>query len=94
MIDSMTTIQWVGADGETNSIHMHPGFLFLMALAKIIGGGYLVYRQGKSTHNVFKPILKEYRDAETGVTHGIAMNERKSIHMAGLKKEIFRITVA
>lgn len=35
---------------------------------------------------VFKPILKDYNDAETGATEGIQMNERKSKKMTELIK--------
>jgi len=58
IIDSFTTIQWADKEGNYYSIKIDPAFLFLMALAKIIGSGWFIYKQGKGTAEVFKPILK------------------------------------
>jgi len=44
VLDSFTTIQWYDREGNYQSIEMDPGFLFLLALAKIVGGGYLLIR--------------------------------------------------
>jgi hypothetical protein len=44
MADSFTTYSWYDKDGKINQIKFHVGFIILMALSKIIGGGYLVIR--------------------------------------------------
>ena len=72
---------------------VHVGFIILMCVAKVVSG-LLFIKQGRSTHKVFKPILKEYRDAERGVTQGIPMNERKSELMLPLKREVYKISMA
>lgn len=46
-------------------------------LAKLVLSLALLY-QAKKGLDIVRPILKQYRDAETGVTQGIAMTERKS----------------
>ena len=43
---------------------------------------------------MLKPILKEYEDAETGVTQGISMEQMRSLKIAEHKKDIWRITTA
>jgi hypothetical protein len=93
VLDSFTTIQWYDREGKYQSINMDPGFLFLLALAKIIGGGYLLIRQGKGTLKILKPLLKEYKDAEHGLTNGIPMVERKSEALKEHKKDVKRITL-
>ena len=45
--------------------------------------------------DLFEPILKDYTDAEEGVTRGIRMNKhakRKSTLMTSVKKLIIKIT--
>jgi len=42
--------------------------------------------------NVFNPVLKEYKDAESGRTHGIRMSERKSAKMMNLTKYVKKLT--
>lgn len=66
--------------------------ILVFSLIKIIGGGLTVC-MGRSTNKVFKPILKEYRDAERGITQGITMNIRRSKKMQHLKKKICKITL-
>ena len=41
--------------------------MLVFAILKIIGGALSVW-QGRATKCVFKPIMKEYKDAEKGVT--------------------------
>ena len=48
-IDSFQNFTWSDKSGKVYTVAFDPGFLFLMALAKIIGSGYLTYRQGNST---------------------------------------------
>jgi uncharacterized membrane protein len=76
-IDSFQNITWRDLSGKVYTVSIDPGFLFLMALAKVIGSGYLTYRQGNSTVKLLKPILKDYKDAELGITQGVPMNESK-----------------
>lgn len=94
VMNSFSKIQWVDGDGKMQTIHIDPSFLFLMAVSKIIMGGFLVYKQGKATLKVVNPILKEYREAEAGITQGIPMNENKSCQLQALKKTIWRLTLA
>lgn len=85
VIDSFESITWADpSSGKVYTIKMDPGFLFLMAFAKIIGSGYLVYKQGSSTVQLIKPILKEYKDAEQGITQGVPMSESKMPAFKGL----------
>jgi uncharacterized membrane protein SpoIIM required for sporulation len=66
--------------------------LFLLAFSKIISGGFLQYKQGSQTLSVFNPILKEYKDAETGVTQGIPIGHNISQFMNALKVFTWKIT--
>ena len=93
-IDSFQNLTWADPSGKVFTISLDPGFLFLMALAKIIGSGFLTYKQGNSTVQLLKPILKDYKDAETGITQGVPMNESKVPQFRALVKLIMRITAA
>jgi len=53
---------------------------------------FFSFKQARWTLNVFKPILKEYADAEAGRTQGIQMTERKTKHMQTLQKQIRKLT--
>lgn len=53
----------------------------------------LIFRQAKLTLWAIRPIQKEYRDAERGVTQGIVMNKRRSKTLVWLKKRIIKITI-
>lgn len=64
--------------------------MFMFAIFKIVMGALTLY-QGKVTHKVFKPILKEYKEAERGITNGIVMNKRRSKYMKMLKKKLLKI---
>jgi hypothetical protein len=92
-VNNFTDINWFDKHGNMRTIHIKAGFLVLMAVSKIICG-LLYIKQGRSTHKIFKPILKEYKDAQLGITQGIPMNERKSEKMKPLKREIKKITLA
>jgi len=65
--------------------------LAFFAFVKILTG-YFSFRQGRGTLDIVKPILKEYKDAEAGITQGIQMSERKSklahSHIGEIKKLI------
>jgi len=65
--------------------------MLVFAILKIIGGGLTVW-MGRSTKKVFRPILKEYRDAERGITQGITMTKRRSKQMKFLKRKVCKIT--
>ena len=62
--DSFSHITWMDRHGKFQTIHLDPEFLFLLAVGKIVAGGYLSYKQGTHTLTVFKTIVKEYYDAE------------------------------
>jgi hypothetical protein len=47
--------------------------------------GLIIYYQGKWMRKLFKPILKDYIDAETGVTNGVQMVKRHSKEMMKLR---------
>lgn len=67
--------------------------MMMFALFKIVCGALTLW-QGKVTHKTFRPIMKEYRDAETGITQGIVMDKRHSKRMAKLKKKLLKIVGA
>ena len=92
MMDSFTNIGWT-ENGIYKSVRIDPGYLFLMALFKIIVGGIFLIKQGKMSVKIFGKIVKEYKDAERGETNGITM-ERKSQQMKTHKKQIKKITIA
>jgi hypothetical protein len=52
---------------------------------------YVCYRQGRMTLALFKPILKDYSDAEAGRIQGIAMVRRLSKDMAALIKGLWKM---
>lgn len=66
--------------------------LKMMCIAKILGALLFIY-QFKPTLKIFKPILKQYRDAEQGITQGIAMTERVHKKMKAHKCSVKKITV-
>jgi len=86
-LDNQSTIPWVDSDGSIQFFQLEKGGLFFFALMKILTG-YFSLRQGRSSLKIVNPILKEYKDAMTGVTQGITMTERKSKAMSAHKKEI------
>lgn len=86
-------IRYIDIDGQHMELMLPANYMFMFALFKIIAGALTVY-QGRSTKNVFKPILKEYQDAERGITQGIVIDKRRSKIMKFLKKKILKITLA
>jgi len=46
--------------------------------------GFLFLKQGKLGLKITRPILREYKRAESGSTNGILMNERKTKKMLKL----------
>lgn len=63
----------------------------VMCLLKA-ASSFFSFKQARWTLNVFKPILKEYADAEAGRTQGIQMTERKTKGMKTLQSQIRRLT--
>jgi hypothetical protein len=51
-----------------------------------------MYKFVSQTLSVFKPILKEYKDAKTGVTQGIPIGLNRSKFMHALKGYTWKIT--
>jgi hypothetical protein len=49
-------------------------------------------KQGSLILRIVKPVLKQYLDAEQGLTQGIAMNERKSKAINGASVYSQRVT--
>jgi hypothetical protein len=84
-------INYTDIDGQYIMMKIDANTMLIFAILKIIGGGLTVW-MGRSTNRVFKPILKEYRDAERGVTQGITMTKRRSKQMHKLKKKVCKIT--
>lgn len=78
-------------DGQKMKLLMDGNSWFMFSFFKIVVGALTLW-QGKAINKVFKPILKEYNDAEAGRTQGIMMNDRKSKKMMHLKKRIYKIT--
>ena len=93
MIDSFTKFSWTDRNGEFNSISVNKCYMFMMILFKI-ASAVLQVGQGKGMLYIFQAILKEYRDAESGVTAGIQMTKRKTRDMHVLKRQIRYIGVA
>jgi len=89
---SFSSIAWYDREGNYRQIKMDEGSLSLMAIIQMIAGGYLVFKQGKLTKMIFAPILKEYKDAESGQTNGIQMTYRKAPKMKWLKKMVKKIS--
>ena len=89
---SFSTVAWYDREGYYRQIKMDEGSLSLMAIIQMIAGGYLIFKQGKLTNMIFAPILKEYREAESGQTNGIQMTYRKAPKMQWLKKMVKKIT--
>ena len=65
--------------------------LAVMCFMKAAGSCFLI-KQARATLAVFNPILKEYKDAESGRTQGIRMAERKSAKMMDLTNLVKRLT--
>ena len=84
-------INFIDLDGQEISMHLDASGLFMLCMFKVLTG-YLAYRQGWITLNLFKPILKDYREAESGRVQGIAMVKRLSKDMAELIRSIWKFT--
>jgi hypothetical protein len=92
-VGGMTSFSYPDVDGQMMSYTISQNTWLMFAVFKIVCGA-LTLMQGKAIHKVFRPILKEYRDAESGVTQGIVMDKRRSKIMARLKRKIWKITFA
>lgn len=93
MVDSFTTFGWLDEQGQYQTYTLKPEGLYAAALFKIVGG-ILLYMQGKGSLNIYKPLLKEYSEAEAGITQGIVMNERKSKKKVQHLVQVKKITIA
>lgn len=90
---SFSKMAWYDRHGNYRQIQMGEGYLSIMTILQMISCGVLIYKQGKLTKMIFAPILKEYRDAETGQTNGIQMTYRKAPKMQWLKKMVKKFTL-
>lgn len=89
---STMSFSYQDIDGEYITMTIDSNTIWTTCIIKYTLG-VLVLWQGKAINKVFKPIMKEYKNAETGVTQGILMNERKSKKMVALKKKIYKVTL-
>jgi hypothetical protein len=65
-----------------------------MAACKIVSGGFLLYMQGKLTHDIFRPIMKMYDNQDRQAILNCYSNEKKSEDMKVLKKQVWKISGA
>ena len=75
------------------TLRFTPGIMYLMIMLKMLSG-YLFIRQAKQAFKIFKGIVKEYRNAELGLTNGIQMVNRKSKEIKSHKSFVKKITLA
>lgn len=83
-------ISYPDVDGQQITLRISSNDMMIFALIKIVTGALTLW-QGKLYHKTFKPIMKEYRDAERGITQGIVMDKRRSKKMAHLKRKLWKI---
>lgn len=79
-VSGFSEFNFIDLDGQTITMHLACSGLFMCAIFKIVTGA-LAIKAGKCALHVFKPILKQYQDAENGVTNGISMTSRQSKKM-------------
>jgi Na+/melibiose symporter-like transporter len=85
-------IEWYDSvNDKHHRIKLDSYGLGVMCLLKA-ASSFFSFKQARWTLNVFKPILKEYADAEAGRTQGIQMTERKTKKMKTLQKQIRKLT--
>jgi len=89
--NDLSTISQVDSEGTLITIELDYGFLLTCTLLKILVGA-MIYYQGKWIRAIFKPLLKEYVDAERGHTNGVAMVKRHSKEMQKLRCKIKKNT--
>jgi len=86
-----TKVPMPGFNGNIHTFELDTDTCIVMALAKVICSIAFIF-QAKGGINIFKPILKEYRDAESGATQGVVMAERKSKKMKAHKSYVKKLT--
>jgi len=86
-IGNFNFVHFVDVDGQEIDFSFDSFAFAVGALMKIAISAFCIF-QGKKTLEVYKPIIKEYRDAETGVTNGVMMVERKSKKMDSLVRKV------
>jgi len=86
------TAQSTYTDKEGTQITYQMSYSIFLAscLIKFIFGA-MIYKEGKWLKKMFQPLLKEYVDAETGVTNGVTM-KRHSKDMKKLRCKLRRTT--
>ena len=89
--DTYDNVQFTDIDGQHMQFNFHFRTICLMVIINIIISMIMI-NQGKWTSKVVNPILKEYKMAETGVTNGIRMTERKSEQTLQLKHRVCKQT--
>jgi hypothetical protein len=88
----MPPMNWYdAANDKYHRIKLDSYGIGVMCLLKA-ASSFFSFKQARWTLNVFKPILKEYADAEAGRTQGIQMTERKTKGMKTLQSQIRRLT--
>lgn len=60
-------ISFIDADGQDITMRLGVSGLFMIGMFKVVIS-YMFFRQGRMTLDLFKPILKDYSDAEAGRT--------------------------
>lgn len=91
MSSSYTKFPMHGFNNNIHWLQLDTDTLVLMALGKIALSIAFLF-QAKGALGIFKPILKEYRDAESGTTRGIVMAERKTRKMKAHKSYVKKLT--
>lgn len=76
-------LKFIDFDGQKIDYKVDLSGLAFIAIFKAITG-VIMYKLGKKLHGVFRPILKDYRNAERGITQGIQMTKRISKDMTDL----------
>ena len=89
--DDLLSISQVDKEGTQITMDIPYSFFITCAFLKILFG-LAVYCQGKWIRNIFKPLLKEYVDAENGITNGVPMDKRRSKDMLRLKCKLRKNT--
>lgn len=85
-------IKWVNQETQQeHRMEIDSYGLSVICIIKAAGSFFLI-KQGRATLKVFQPVLKEYKDAESGRTNGIRMSERKSAKMMDLTKLVKKLT--
>jgi len=85
VIDDFSTFTWYDTTGTAHTFSLDQSGMFVQAMIKIISG-ILLMKQATQSYATVIAVLKEYKEAESGRTRGVTMNERKSKKTLALKK--------